>query len=48
MMAYGFSSKRHRAWPQADYFRHVETFVKFLGRSPERAMGEAEQRLSAY
>ena len=31
---------------QHDYIRHVENFVKFLGRSPETATGEDLQTLS--
>ena len=33
---------------QADYIRHVENFVKFLGRSPETATGEDLRRYQVY
>ena len=33
---------------QADYIRHVERFVKFLGRSPETATGEDLRRYQVH
>ena len=33
---------------QTDYIRHVERFVKFLGRSPETATGEDLRRYQVY
>ena len=33
---------------QADYIRHVERFVKFLGRSPETATGEDLRRYQLH
>ena len=33
---------------QADYIRHVENFVKFLGRSPETATGEDLRRYQVF
>lgn len=33
---------------QHDYIRHVENFVKFLGRSPETATGEDLRRYQVH
>ncbi|MFA5949067.1 MAG: phage integrase N-terminal SAM-like domain-containing protein [Hyphomicrobium sp.] len=33
---------------QHDYIRHIENFVKFLGRSPETATGEDLRRYQVY